>query len=108
MTRKIFLQLNNGRYVEFKEAVEIAWGFDAELAEKAYELHLDLEIENESERTPQKWVEIAERLFAEKYSEIDNFFCYHCTTWESKEDVRFYCDREKIGAEIYYRDEKVK
>ena len=72
MTRKIFLQLNNGRYVEFEEAVEIAWGFDAELAEKAHELHL--EIENESERTPQKWVEIAERLFAEKYNETDNFF----------------------------------
>lgn len=106
MTRKIFLQLNNGRYVEFEEATENAWGFDAELAEKAHELHL--EIENESERTPQKWVEIAERLFAEKYSEIDNFFCYYCTTWESKEDVRFYCYREKIGAEIYYRDEKVK
>lgn len=78
--------------MEFEEAVEITWGFDAELAEKAHELHL--EIENESERTPQKWIEIAERLFAEKYSETDNFFWYY--------------DREKIGAEIYYRDEKVK
>ena len=106
MTRKIFLQLNNGRYVEFEEAVEIAWDSDAELAEKAHEMFRA--IENESERTPQKWVEIAERLFYEKYTDIENFFTYYCTTWESKEDVRFDCDREGIEAEIYSRDEKVK
>lgn len=69
---------------------------------------MHLEIENESERTPQKWVEIAERLFYEKYTDIENFFTYYCTTWESKEDVRFDCDREGIEAEIYRRDEKVK
>lgn len=106
MERKIFVQLNDGRFANFDDVVFVAWDADQELAEKAHELHL--EIENESERTPQKWVEIAERLFCEKYADIENFFTYYCTTGESKEDVRFYCDRDGIEAEIYYRDEEIK
>lgn len=106
MERKIFVQLDDERFANFDDAVFVAWDADTELAEKAHELHRA--IENEKERTPQKWIEIAERLFCEKYTDIENFFTYYCTTWESKEDVRFDCDRNGIGAEIYYRAEKIK
>ena len=106
MERKIFVQLNDGRLANFDDVVFVAWDADQELAEKAHELHR--EIENGSERTPQKWVEIAERLFFEKYTDIENFFTCYCTTWESEDDVRFECDREGIGVEIYYKDGKIK
>ena len=107
MKKRAFVQMSDGGFVDFDDVVFAAWDIDPELAREAHEL-CHFEIEDESERTPQKWYEIAKNLFCPKYRDRDDILEGYGPIWEEEEDIIF--DRDKYGfeAEIYYMDSKIK